>query len=294
MLKTISPKKLYPTESLSMIKENKIQFYMNCFQNNIKTEDIEVFYFDNKYYILNGHHKMLAANRMHLPEVPIKVVDLSKISFWRENKNIIRNFEAIGMTALYDFEAVGGFHFEDYPDWYKKCETLKTEKIVIIINGAGGVGKDTLCDLAAKHYKTKSISAITPIKEIAEKYGWSGEKDAKSRKFLSDLKKVFIEYNDLPTKYLYRQYEKFKNSDDEILFVHIREKNEIDKFKRLVTLRCKTLLIDRQNAEIETWGNSSDDEVKNYHYDLYFKNDKELAEIEKEFIVFLDTVLKNP
>ena len=46
------------------------------------------------------------------------------------------------------------------------------EKIVIIINGRGGVGKDTLCDLAAKYFKVEKISAITPIKEIAQNYGW--------------------------------------------------------------------------------------------------------------------------
>ena len=102
------------------------------------------------------------------------------------------------------------------------------EKLVIIINGVGGVGKDTLCDFAAKYYKIRKISAITPIKEIAQHYGWNGEKDERSRKFLSDVKRAFIEYNDLPTQYLLKQYEKFKKSEDEILFVHIREKEEIE------------------------------------------------------------------
>jgi adenylate kinase len=60
-------------------------------------------------------------------------------------------------------------------------------KAVIIINGAGGVGKDTICDLAAKHFKVKNISSITPIKELAARCGWGGEKDDKARKFLSDL-----------------------------------------------------------------------------------------------------------
>lgn len=165
------------------------------------------------------------------------------------------------------------------------------EKIVIIINGVGGAGKDTLCDLASKHYKVKNISAITPIKEIAHKCGWNGEKDAKSRKFLSDLKRVFIEYNDLPTKYLLSQYKKFKKSKYDILFVHIREKEEIEKFKKLVDIKCKTMLIDRENAAIEKWGNASDDEVKNYTYDLYFKNNKNINEIEQEFVSLLHTLL---
>lgn len=165
------------------------------------------------------------------------------------------------------------------------------EKIVIIINGVGGAGKDTICDLAAKHYKVKNISAITPIKDIARNYGWNGEKDAKSRKFLSDLKRVFIDYNDLPTKYLYGQYREFLESKNEILFVHIREKEEIEKFKKLVNIRCKTLLIDRQNIEIEKWGNTSDDEVKNYQYDLYFENNRPLSEIEQKLVSFLSSLL---
>ena len=61
-------------------------------------------------------------------------------------------------------------------------------KVVIVINGAGGVGKDTLCELASLHFKVFNVSSITPIKEIASMCGWSGAKDDKSRKFLSDLK----------------------------------------------------------------------------------------------------------
>ena len=46
------------------------------------------------------------------------------------------------------------------------------EKTVIVINGAGGVGKDTLCEFAEKHYKVMNISSITPIKEIAAMCGY--------------------------------------------------------------------------------------------------------------------------
>ena len=167
------------------------------------------------------------------------------------------------------------------------------EKIVIIINGVGGAGKDTLCDLAAKHYKVENVSAITPIKDIAKEYGWNGKKDAKSRKFLSDLKRVFVDYNDLSTKYLYNQYVDFLKSENEILFVHIREKEEIDKFKDLVDIKCITLLIDRPDSTIEKWGNVADDEVKEYKYDFYFENNKPIAEIEQEFVSFIHTLLSN-
>ena len=41
------------------------------------------------------------------------------------------------------------------------------KKTVIIINGAGGAGKDTLCAIAARHYAVTSVSAVDRIKEIA-------------------------------------------------------------------------------------------------------------------------------
>lgn len=37
-------------------------------------------------------------------------------------------------------------------------------KIVIIINGVGSVGKDTLCKLASKHFKVRNISSIVTYK----------------------------------------------------------------------------------------------------------------------------------
>ncbi len=168
----------------------------------------------------------------------------------------------------------------------------KKKQLVIIINGRGGVGKDTLCEMAAKHFSVRNISSITPIKEIALQNGWKGDKTKKSRKFLSDLKRLFVEYNDLPTKYLVRQYREFMQGEEQILFVHIRETEEIDKFKREVSHRCITLLVKRDKMRRGNWGNASDDEVENYAYDFYFQNDKPLPDVEKEFVRFIEERLR--
>lgn len=163
-------------------------------------------------------------------------------------------------------------------------------KFVIIINGNGGVGKDTLCDFANARYNAASISAITPIKNIARQGGWKGEKDTKSRKLLADLKRVFIEYNNLPYQYLTQEYEKFLHSDAQILFVHIREGSEIDRFRQYVKMPCATLLIRSDNLA-KNWGNDSDDNVENYTYDYIYNNDKPLAEAEIEFVSFLQGIV---
>ena len=162
------------------------------------------------------------------------------------------------------------------------------EKTVIVINGAGGVGKDTLCEFAEKHFKVMNISSITPIKEIAKMCGWNGEKTDKARKFLSDLKALSIEYNDFPTLWAKEKYSEFLASDNEIMFVHIREGEEIAKFVKATGGKAKTLLVrGGERMTKSNYGNASDDGVENYPYDYYFLNDKSLEEAEKSFIEFL-------
>ena len=167
------------------------------------------------------------------------------------------------------------------------------EKLVIVINGKGGVGKDTLCGIAARYYKTESISSITPIKDIARQFGWHGEKDAKARKFLADLKRAFIDYCDLPNVYLETEYRKFAQSDRELLFVHIRENDQIDEFKRRVEHRCVTLLVRASRIENSQtrYGNDADDLVEEYPYDYCYNNEKPLEELAPDFMIFLSGLL---
>ena len=161
------------------------------------------------------------------------------------------------------------------------------DKTVIVINGRGGAGKDTLCDFAAERYRVRNYSSVDPIKELARQAGWNGEKDDRSRRFLSDLKRLTTDYNDLPTRYLAGRCRDFLASDDEILFVHIREPEQIAHLIDTVggDVRVLTLLVRR--GEARSYGNVSDDEVENYDYDLVYENDKPLDEARGDFIAFL-------
>ena len=170
------------------------------------------------------------------------------------------------------------------------------EKTVFVINGKGGVGKDTLCRMAGRAFRVMNVSSITPIKRLASQCGWKGEKTDRARKFLSDLKQLTVEYNDFPTAWIYDKYEKFLESDKEILFVHIREPEEIEKFVARTEGRARTLLIrggerfsqKRQGA----YGNRSDDSVEEYTYDHVFMNDRSLKETETAFIDFLRSIVE--
>ena len=165
------------------------------------------------------------------------------------------------------------------------------KKAVIVINGRGGVGKDTLCDFAAKKYAVRNVSSITPIKALAAQCGWSGEKTDRARKFLSDLKALLIEYNDYPTKWAIEEYQQFLKSDEDVMFLHVREGEEIAKFVRETGGRAKTLLIRRAAHHTGAYGNASDDLVEEYDYDYVFDNDLPLAETEGAFLALLQRIL---
>ncbi len=104
---------------------------------------------------------------------------------------------------------------------------------------------------------------------------------------MADLKEIAVNYNDLPFLYLSKEYESFLNSEEQILFVHIREGKEIDKFKNRVSGVCYTLLITGGRNEGVQWGNVSDDDVEKYDYDWIYENKKPLEEAEKDFCDFL-------
>ena len=159
----------------------------------------------------------------------------------------------------------------------------------IVINGHGTCGKDEFIKIFDELYSSTvhNISSIDPIKDIAFIGGWSGEKDNKSRKLLSDLKKLFIDYNNLPTKFLCGYCDECKNRDDynhSVIFMHVREPSEIEKLK-LIFNDVITILIDK---DIESVGNSSDDGVMDYKYDYYIDNNGSLSELKDSVETFIN------
>ena len=167
------------------------------------------------------------------------------------------------------------------------------KKLTLVINGRGGVGKDTLCDAAATRFRVMNVSSITPIKELAAICGWSGEKTDRARRFLADLKALTAAYNDYPTNWITDRYRAFLAGEDEILFVHIREGEEIRKFVDATGGEAKTLLVraDRRMAA-HTYGNASDDLVESYAYDYYFDNDDAPEVAAERFLSFLSSIIE--
>lgn len=116
----ISPQKLFPTESLFSIKNDLLQLYIEGYKEGKNLEKPLVFMFDKNYYILKGHHLVLAAIMAQIKEICVEVVDNKQYSFWNNDENIKETLRSIGISTLYDFETIGGFTYQTYPDYYKK------------------------------------------------------------------------------------------------------------------------------------------------------------------------------
>lgn len=160
------------------------------------------------------------------------------------------------------------------------------KKNITIINGTGGSGKDTFVDFCSKHCKVFNFSSIDKIKEIASLMGWDGGKTEKDRKFLSDLKTLSTDYNDMPFCSIKEAVDEFKNSDKEVMFIHIREPIEIKR--AALEFGAKTLLIKRVGLDIIK-SNISDANVENYDYDFVIENDT-LEDFEEKAKDFIDSI----
>jgi hypothetical protein len=164
-------------------------------------------------------------------------------------------------------------------------------KKIVIINGSGGVGKDAFVELCGEFTSVKNISSVDKVKEAAKVLvNWNGDKDEKSRKLLVDLKRLSIEYNDYPAKYIEEQAKEFMdNEEQQLMFVHIREIEEIKKIKNL--LGAAALLI-TSNRVAKITSNSSDANVEEYEYDYYIKNDGTLDDLKEQARQFVEDLTK--
>lgn len=167
-------------------------------------------------------------------------------------------------------------------------EALKKEcnKTIVIINGSGGVGKDTFVHLVDLIIPTILVSSVDKVKEAASILGWDGVKNESNRKFLSDLKLLSTDCNDHPYNYIKEKIAEFKSKENKdcILFIMIREPEEIERIKK--DFGAKSLLITNDRVK-KIVSNMADANVDNVKYDYVINNNGTYNDLKKSARVFL-------
>lgn len=159
-------------------------------------------------------------------------------------------------------------------------------KKIVIVNGVGRSGKDSVCDIADEIIPCGNISTVDKVKKAYSFLGWNGEKSEEHRKALSDIKDLATKTLDHSYRYCKQCIADFYKEDCPwlILFIHSREPDEIARFVK--DFGCKTLLVTNKNIKkIES--NHADAEVANYNYDFHITNDGTLDDLHDAVEVFI-------
>lgn len=155
----------------------------------------------------------------------------------------------------------------------------------IIVGGFPRSGKSTFVsyckEIIGENY-TLDISTVDLVKHLAALAGWDGTKTPKNRKFLSDLKQLLIEWDDVPYKDVIRTAQNARTDLDAYgvnhtlyVFVQCREPEEIQKFVDRVG--AHTVFISRKDHETPT--NESDIATRRYNYEATIFNDGDLDQL---------------
>ena len=189
-----------------------------------------------------------------------------------------------------------------------------TRTKVVIINGKPQSGKDTFCKYAQGYCdddesaNTLIISSVDPLKDMLTQLGWDGTKTDKIRDMLMDMKQLWVQNQDGPTMFLFNnilEFHKACTGEDNIVFVHIREPEEIKKLVNALTgfesmgIDVISLLVIRESGEdtpnqpAET--RRSDDEalINSYEYDVTINNDEDLIKLQELAAEFVDKLLED-
>lgn len=189
-----------------------------------------------------------------------------------------------------------------------------TRTKVVIINGKPQSGKDTFCKYAQGYCdddesaNTLIISSVDPLKEMLTQLGWDGTKTDKIRDILMDMKQLWVQNQDGPTMFLFNnilEFHKACTGEDNIVFVHIREPEEIKKLVNALTgfesmgIDVISLLVIRKGGEDTpnqpTETRRSDDEalINSYEYDVTINNDGDLIKLQELAAEFVDKLLED-
>lgn len=171
---------------------------------------------------------------------------------------------------------------------YTSNNNAPLNKQVFIINGSGGVGKDTFVNLIAKYIPITHITIAAIPKMIAEYFGWDTEKTEKERKLLSNIKLAIDEYNDGNYKRVVQAHKNFMNDEHtEWLIIDMREAKDIER--AIKDFGAKTILIKR-NSIPKITTNIADKGVFDIEYDYTIDNDGTIEDLNKKAYEFIKAV----
>ena len=179
-----------------------------------------------------------------------------------------------------------------------------TRTKVIIINGVQESGKDSFVRLAESYCNMNesanvlNLSSVDPIKDVLEGFGWDGNKTEEVRDIIAGIKKIWIGAQNGPTMFMMNNILAFHAAnieEDNIIFCHIREPEEIDKLVRAISgmqtmgIEIMTMFIVRgDNIPASERSSDNSEFISKYPYDRIIYNDSDLPALDEKVCEFIN------
>lgn len=169
---------------------------------------------------------------------------------------------------------------------------------IVIINGYPQSGKDTFVRFVNNtKVVVHNCHTSTPAKDAFITAGWDGRKTPEIRKALSDCMVLFEDLFGATSLHIDKQIQYCRSLEIKnegtlvVLFIHIREPENIAKYREILENghEVMTLLIDRETKEDPS--NTSDENVEGYNYDYIIENNNSLEELQERAEAFVEVYL---
>lgn len=179
-----------------------------------------------------------------------------------------------------------------------------TRTKVVIINGVQESGKDSFINFVQSYCNMDecanvlNLSSVDPIKDVLESFGWNGEKTEEVRDIIASIKKIWINAQNGPTMFMMNnilEWHKQGLGEDNIVFCHVREPEEIDKLKRAISgmesmgIEIMTMLVVRGDTMVTRHRGADDySTIIQHSYNKIIYNDGDIFELDEKAREFVN------
>jgi len=114
----MAPTSLFPLDGIRSLSPKIIDEYRA--NQEYRKRPISIIDFEGYHFIVDGHHRMLAAVLNNEQFIDVSIANLDEFAFFKSKQNLISEAQSVGMSGICDFEAVGNFRYASYPNIYKR------------------------------------------------------------------------------------------------------------------------------------------------------------------------------
>jgi len=116
----ISPTSLYPNTGIKNIDSEKLNGYIG--NKEYLHNYVTIAVLDGYHYIIDGHHRVLAAIANDEKFVNVNIIDKAKRPNYASTKDLISEIQAIDISLVHDFENIGKFRYKSYPRHFNQAK----------------------------------------------------------------------------------------------------------------------------------------------------------------------------